>query len=157
MCFQTQSPFQRTGKVLESTNIPGREAENDFLEVTNTDESALGPEGDQGRGEYRGNPLWSGELMRGVQGEDREIAHLRDCVANGNRPRADELDTEGQEMRAMVQRWNELVVREGILYRKSKVGLQAVLPRELRVKVFNQMHGLAHVGDIWDVIERTIR
>eukprot|EP00919_Chromeraceae_sp_WS-2016_P026603 GHVR01063137.1.p2 GENE.GHVR01063137.1~~GHVR01063137.1.p2 ORF type:complete len:121 (+),score=8.98 GHVR01063137.1:256-618(+) len=46
----------------------------------------------------------------------------------------------------MVQRWRELTVREGILYREGKHGLQAVIPGNLRLQIFHQMHGLAHVG-----------
>ena len=67
-------------------------------------------------------------------------------MTRNERPKPDELDTEGQDVRAMIQRWRELMVREGVLYRKSKYGLQAVLPRGLRVEIFHQMHGLAHVG-----------
>ena len=46
----------------------------------------------------------------------------------------------------MVTRWKELKVQEGILYRQAKKSLQALVPRELRVDVFWQMHGKAHVG-----------
>eukprot|EP00919_Chromeraceae_sp_WS-2016_P058161 GHVR01138024.1.p1 GENE.GHVR01138024.1~~GHVR01138024.1.p1 ORF type:complete len:127 (-),score=3.75 GHVR01138024.1:22-402(-) len=46
----------------------------------------------------------------------------------------------------MVQRWKELSVIDGILYRKSKYGQQAVIPPSLRVEIFRQMLGMAHVG-----------
>ena len=84
--------------------------------------------------------------MEAMQRGDVEISWLRDRVERGDKPAATEMDAEGQEMRAMIARWKELVVKEKILYRRSKYGLQAVLPREMRAEVFAQLHGLAHVG-----------
>ena len=84
--------------------------------------------------------------MQSVQEEDRDIRRLRDWVKNDRKPQPEEMDAEGQEMRAMCSRWKEMTVREEILYRKSKYGLQAVLPGALRIRIFQQVHGLAHVG-----------
>ena len=91
-------------------------------------------------------PLWAGDKLKSVQEADSTITRLRKSVEEGKRPLAVELDGEGQDLRAMVQRWKELTVLDGILYRRGKHGLQAVIPGGLRVQIFHQMHGLAHVG-----------
>eukprot|EP00919_Chromeraceae_sp_WS-2016_P068014 GHVR01161178.1.p2 GENE.GHVR01161178.1~~GHVR01161178.1.p2 ORF type:complete len:168 (+),score=22.21 GHVR01161178.1:492-995(+) len=72
-------------------------------------------------------PAWSGNNIRGIQDSDLMITLLRARVAENDRPAPDEMDNEGQEFRAMVQRWKELSVIDGILYRNSKYGQQAVI------------------------------
>ena len=60
--------------------------------------------------------------MKTIQEADGDIHRLRDWVVRDRRPMPEELDAEGQEMRAMLARWKELVVQEEILYRRSKYG-----------------------------------
>lgn len=92
------------------------------------------------------SPAWSGNNMKGIQDSDLTITLLWARVADNDRPAPEEMDNEGQEFRAMVQRWKELSVIDGILYRKSKYGQQAVIPPSLRMEIFRQMHGMPHVG-----------
>lgn len=91
-------------------------------------------------------PSWAGENIRAIQEADDTIAILRTWVEEGIRPKPAELDKEGQEMRAMVSRWKELTVIDHVLYCQSKPQLQAVVSKGLRVELFQQMHGVAHVG-----------
>eukprot|EP00919_Chromeraceae_sp_WS-2016_P035496 GHVR01084185.1.p1 GENE.GHVR01084185.1~~GHVR01084185.1.p1 ORF type:complete len:100 (-),score=2.28 GHVR01084185.1:208-507(-) len=40
----------------------------------------------------------------------------------------------------------QIFLHYGLLYRKSKYGYQSIIPPSLRMELFRQMHGLAHVG-----------
>jgi hypothetical protein len=78
--------------------------------------------------------------MREEQDEDDVVSRVRAWVAMGAKPSPEELDAESQETRALVSRWSELAVVEGILVRLRQGSSQVVLPQKLRHGVFRHMH-----------------
>ena len=76
-------------------------------------------------------PLWKRERMKAAQEKDPDVSRVMSWVQRDQKPSPKEM---------------ELKVRDGILYRQGMSGLHAVVPRELRSYVFQQMHGQAHVG-----------
>jgi hypothetical protein len=75
---------------------------------------------------------WVGGAMREAQNADENVSMVKAWVETDERPQAFQLDTEGQEVRALVCRWHELFVRDGILMRRAPRGDQVVLPKSTR-------------------------
>jgi hypothetical protein len=72
---------------------------------------------------------WTGGAMRIAQDEDEVVLKVKAWVKTDEQPQAFQLDTEEQEVRAMVCRWHKLFVRAGILMRCAPHGDQVVLLR----------------------------
>jgi hypothetical protein len=98
---------------------------------------------------------WIGGAMREAQNADEDVMVVKAWVETDERPQAFQLDTESQEVRALVCRWHELFVRDGILMRRAPRGDQVVLPRSTRADILRPCtldHGPV---DTWDEIGRT--
>jgi hypothetical protein len=78
---------------------------------------------------------WSNETIQTEQDNDLVIDRVRSWVAGGLRPKP-----ESQEVRALVSRWAELAVINGLLVRFRQGKSQVVLPYRLRQTVFGHMH-----------------
>jgi hypothetical protein len=82
---------------------------------------------------------WSNETIQTEQTRDLVLDKVRSWVAGGLRPRPKELDSESQEVKALVSRWTELAVIDGLLVRFRQGKSQVVLP-QMRQIVFRHMH-----------------
>jgi hypothetical protein len=83
---------------------------------------------------------WIGGAMREAQNADENVSMVKAWVETDKRPQAFQLDTEGQEVQALVCRWHELFVRDGILMRRAPRGYQVVLPRSTRADIYRHIH-----------------
>jgi hypothetical protein len=72
--------------------------------------------------------------MREEQDEDDVVSRVQAWVAMGAKPSPEELDAESQETRALVSRWSELAIVEGVLVRLRQGSSQ------LWHGVFRHMH-----------------
>ena len=85
-----------------------------------SDPNTTDEEVDPGPAEAEGpQPLWSGDRMREAQERDPDVSRVAAWVQEKRKPDPVEMDSEGQDVRAMVARWNELSFRNGVLYRKA--------------------------------------
>ena len=81
-------------------------------------------------------PLWTGEEMKEAQNSDPDIFPVLQLVAQGGtRPKWETISDLSERSKWLVLRWDQLVLREGLLRRKFEdsgralVWFQLVLPR----------------------------
>ena len=69
-------------------------------------------------------------------------------VKTGNRPSVKENKGESREVQRMLLEWNKLSLgSDDILYRKTSLNQQVVLPRQLRLIIFKELHeDMGHLG-----------
>jgi hypothetical protein len=125
-------PESGEGEVAES------DYSSDSTEGDESDEEV--PSDDDDEPSHGPDYSWSNDVMREEQDEDDVVSRVRAWVAMGAKPSPEELDAESQETRALVSRWSELAVVEGILVRLRQGSSQVVLPHKLRHGVLRHMH-----------------
>ena len=74
--------------------------------------------------------------LRQAQALDPMISRVVHLVKTGNRPSAKENKGESREVQRMLLEWNKLSLgSDNILYRKTSLNQQVVLPRQLRLTI----------------------
>ncbi|KAK3716754.1 hypothetical protein QZH41_000597 [Actinostola sp. cb2023] len=88
-----------------------------------------------------------------AQQHDPVISRILHFKGNGKRPSYAQRKEEAAPVKQMLHEWDKLhVERDGILYRKSGLKDQTVLPKKFRKAVYTQLHDdMGHLG-----AERTI-
>ena len=94
--------------------------------------------------------------MRQLQKEDPDVGVVMEAWENGSKPSEDVQKAQSTTARRLLQLWDQLLVRDGILYRRwesadgSRSVLQLVLPRSERKRVLHELHAGAtggHLGE----------
>ncbi len=91
--------------------------------------------------------------IRDAQENDKCIGKVMGFLTSSNiPPKKNEYSREDPEIKVLLTRWKQLVLKEGILYRKmvhpwkEQPVLQVVLPRSLRLIILRQLHDLRISG-----------
>ena len=89
----------------------------------------------------------SRETMMNEQKVDKVIGPVYSAVQLQNRPSRKKWKELVYESRLLMQHWNKLKIREGVLMRETSRGFQIVLPEKYHKLVFIELHEkLAHLG-----------
>ena len=86
--------------------------------------------------------------LRQAQELDPVISRVVHLVKTGKRPSVKESKGELREVQRMLLEWNKLSLgSDNILYRKTNLNQQVVLPRQLRLTIFKELHeDMGHLG-----------
>ena len=90
------------------------------------------------------------EDLRTAQLADADIAPALQALQADQRPGEDKLKEMSLASRRLVQLWEQLVVKDGVLYRlfedpgESEERIQLVVPRLLRDEVLTDLHDDCH-------------
>ena len=86
--------------------------------------------------------------LRQAQVSDPVISRVVHLVKTGRRPSVKESKGESSEVQRLLFEWNKLILgSDNILYRKTSLNQQAVLPRQLRMTIFKELHeDMGHLG-----------
>ena len=88
--------------------------------------------------------------IRQLQCDDEAVGLVLKAREAGRKP--DEIAGKGQEMGYLVQLWDQLIVRNGVLYKEhedehgSGSHFQLVVPRQSREEILQDIHG----GAVWE-------
>ena len=85
-------------------------------------------------------PDWCSFAMWFEQRKNPTCVRMRSWLEDDHRPSPQELDGEGQEVGKMCAIWNSMCLKNEVVCRRSKFGLQAVVPAALRVRIFQHLH-----------------
>ena len=79
--------------------------------------------------------------LRQAQALDPAISRVVHLVKPGKRPSVKENKGESREVQRMLLEWNKLFLgSDDILYHKTSLNQQVVLPRQLRLTIFKELH-----------------
>ena len=86
--------------------------------------------------------------LRQAQALDPAISRVVHLVKTGKRPSVKENKGESREVQRMLLEWNKLSLgSDDILYRKTSLNQQVVLPQQLRLTIFKELHeDMNHLG-----------
>ena len=90
-----------------------------------------------------------------LQQRDENIAPIIQAISSGKTLTSKDAEGKPREFNQFIQQWDQLVVENGILYRRYESSdgntyLQAVAPREIREEIVQQLHAGAfgaHLGE----------
>ena len=78
--------------------------------------------------------------MRQLQLEDENVGIVLRAVSCGSMVGLGELEGKSRKLNILVQQWDQLVVKKGVLYRRYEdirgVSICRLLPRQLFAKIF---------------------
>ena len=79
---------------------------------------------------------------------DPAISRVVHLVRTGKRPSVKESKSESKDVQRLLLEWNKLVLgSDNILYRKTSSSQQVVLPKQLRMTIFKELHeDMGHLG-----------
>ena len=79
---------------------------------------------------------------------DPAISRVVHLVRTGKRPSVKESKSESKDVQRLLLEWNKLVLgSDNILYRKTSSSKQVVLPKQLRMTIFKELHeDMGHLG-----------
>ena len=103
---------------------------------------------------------YSDAQLKTAQREDKNLKPVINALENRLKPKDSVKAKWNEESRILASRWNQLVLRDGILYRRwtpsSNEGpvTQLVLPAQLRAEILHQLHDLRVVGHLG--VQRTL-
>lgn len=80
-----------------------------------------------------------------LQQRDEDIAPIIQAIYSGKTLSSKDAEGKSREFNQFIQQWDQLVVENGILYRRYKgidgdTFLQLVAPREIREEIVQQLH-----------------
>ena len=82
-----------------------------------------------------------------LQSKDSVVGPVYTAMATGQRPTRRELIKFSRKSRLLVQQWNKLCIKDGVLLRKTARHTQIVLPEHFHLTVFNELHvEMGHLG-----------
>ena len=91
--------------------------------------------------------------MRKLQKEDPDIGPVLEAKESMDKPSEDVQKAQSRDTRRLFQLWEQLLVRDGLLYRSwespdgTQSVLQLVLPKAERSRVLHELHAGAVGGD----------
>ena len=137
--------------VVESTSNPEQDQENTV--------ASQETDGERGRPEReeRSNwlDLWTNQELAEMQDSDSQCKEVRSWLKNRTRPKVQDLKGADRLKRALWAQWDQLVLRDGVMYRRwyPEGALdpcwQTVVPHNLRRKIFRALHAgnlTGHLG-----------
>ena len=92
----------------------------------------------------------SAEELKSAQQEDVSLKEVIQWFENGTRPPWEELRNSSREVKAYWHAWEDLRLRDGLLFHHPKHteddGLQAIAPKSVRHRVFYLLHNIRLAG-----------
>ena len=94
--------------------------------------------------------------IRELQLEDDVVGPVLTAKIDNQRPTEDQLKGRSHDFRQLIQLWDQLVIKEGVLYRNYEDAhglgqhLQLIVPKQSREEILRGMHGGAlggHLGE----------
>ena len=107
----------------------------------------------QADGSLEGGSLWqsSADEIRQLQMEDEVLGPLLRALENKSKPTENNFQGESAESRRLLQLWDQLVSKQGVLHRlfvNQQSSLQLVVPKTSRKEVFDCVHSGAIGGHL---------
>ena len=94
------------------------------------------------------------DKLKTNQRNDQNLRVIVDAVENGQKPSREELSALPSSVKVLLGHWDQLEVRDGILYRKwesndgKRTNWRIVLPREMRNEILGELHSAPTAGHL---------